>query len=288
MKQRKRQIDPDFFHDEKLAKLKPHTRLLFAGLWTLADRKGLLKDIPAVIKGMIFPHEEKLDVNSLLNELHKGTFIVRYKVDGNNYIWIRNFERLQSVHPHESKSVLPMSDNVIISPDISRQAIHGQYVDVDVEEDVDVEDKSGIPYKEIITDLNNKSGKDYKWTTQATKDFIKARWNDGYRLSDFQYVHDVKVAQWKGTEQEEFIRPKTLYTPSNFEAYRNQAKVSATGKPMTFDKTETCDHCHHEGAIVEDPDDVEKAKGITGKAVIFKNGMHHYQCLACGKKFERF
>lgn len=155
-----------------------------------------------------------------------------------------------------------------------------------ITEDKD-KDKRNIPFVEIIADLNKKSGKNYHQNIKKTKDFIKARWNEGFRLSDFKYVHDVKVAEWLDNENQKYLRPETLYG-NKFEGYRNQAKVSADGKPKTFDKTETCDHCHHEGAIVEDPDDVDLAKELTGKAVIFKNGLHHFQCLTCGKRFERF
>ena len=43
-----------------------------------------------------------------------------------------------------------------------------------------------IPYKEIIEYLNKKAGKHFKHNTAKTKDFIKARWNQDFRLEDFK------------------------------------------------------------------------------------------------------
>ncbi|HCD5159429.1 TPA: helix-turn-helix domain-containing protein, partial [Staphylococcus aureus] len=47
-----------------------------------------------------------------------------------------------------------------------------------------------IPYKEIIDYLNEKTGKKFKHNTTKTKDFIKARWNQDFRLEDFKKVID--------------------------------------------------------------------------------------------------
>lgn len=43
-----------------------------------------------------------------------------------------------------------------------------------------------IPYKEIIDYLNEKTGKKFKHNTTKTKDFIKARWNQDFRLEDLK------------------------------------------------------------------------------------------------------
>ena len=64
----------------------------------------------------------------------------------------------------------------------------------------------------------------YKHTSQVTKDKIKARWNDGFRLNDFETVIKNKCREWMGTDMEKYLRPKTLFG-NNFESYLNQ-KVS--------------------------------------------------------------
>jgi hypothetical protein len=47
---RARNIKPAFFKNEQLVELGMSTRLLFIGLWCLADREGRLEDRPKRIK----------------------------------------------------------------------------------------------------------------------------------------------------------------------------------------------------------------------------------------------
>ena len=102
---RTRYIKPDFFLDDALAALSPHARLLFAGLWTIADREGRLEDAPKKIKAQILPYDE-VDVHGLLLEL-AIKFITRYRADNKNYIQINNFLKHQMPHYKEAKSVIP-------------------------------------------------------------------------------------------------------------------------------------------------------------------------------------
>ena len=52
---RARILKPGFFANELLAEIHPYGRLLFAGLWTLADREGRLEDRPKRIVRCDFP-----------------------------------------------------------------------------------------------------------------------------------------------------------------------------------------------------------------------------------------
>lgn len=108
-----RDLKPDFFLDEDIARLTPMARLCFQGLWTLADREGRLEDRPLKIRACLFPYEPRLDVERLIKELaadreHRpGGFIVRYEVNGEQYIQIRNFSKHQKLHPREQPSRIP-------------------------------------------------------------------------------------------------------------------------------------------------------------------------------------
>ena len=105
---RKRELRPKFFTNEYLAELPFEARLLFAGLWTIADRRGRLEDRPRRIKGQIFPYDN-LDVDTLLQMLadSEEKFIVRYVIEGKTYIQISNFEKNQNVHKDEQESTIP-------------------------------------------------------------------------------------------------------------------------------------------------------------------------------------
>jgi hypothetical protein len=103
---RSRNIKPGFFTNEDLVELDFETRLLFAGLWTVADRKGRLQDRPKKIKIDIFP-ADNVEVDVMLQELHDRKFIVRYVVNGVRYIQITNWSRHQNPHHTEKASVIP-------------------------------------------------------------------------------------------------------------------------------------------------------------------------------------
>jgi hypothetical protein len=103
---RSRNIKPGFFLNDLLAEIEPLGRLLFAGLWTIADREGRLEDRPKKIKAAVLPYDD-CDVDHLLNELSKRDFIIRYEVNGEKYIQIVKWEKHQNPHYKEVKSEIP-------------------------------------------------------------------------------------------------------------------------------------------------------------------------------------
>ena len=60
--------------------------------------------------------------------------------------------------------------------------------------------------------------------TETNLKFSRARLKGGATLDDLKMIVDHKNAQWKGTEQAQFLRPSTLYQGEKFDAYRNAAK----------------------------------------------------------------
>lgn len=106
---RARNIKPGFFKNDRLAELEPLVRLMFIGLWCLADREGRLEDRPKRIKAEVLPYD-RIDCDKMLRKLHDAKFIVRYEVDGSRYIEIPNFVKHQSPHSRESKSEIPKHD----------------------------------------------------------------------------------------------------------------------------------------------------------------------------------
>lgn len=82
------------------------TRLLFIGLWTVADRDGRLEDKPKKIKMAVFP-ADSVDVDACLSELQTSGFLLRYEVDGSRYIQVLNFKKHQNPHRDEKASSIP-------------------------------------------------------------------------------------------------------------------------------------------------------------------------------------
>ena len=82
---RSRIIKPEFFQNEDLVVLPPLARLLFIGLWQLADREGRLEDRPGKIKLAVLPADE-CDIDDLLRQLAEKELIVRYQLGSARYL----------------------------------------------------------------------------------------------------------------------------------------------------------------------------------------------------------
>ena len=103
---RARNIKPGFFSNDKLAEVHPLGRILFAGLWTIADRAGRLEDRPKKIKAEILPYDA-CNVDKLLDDLQERNFITRYEIGGVRYIQVTAFTKHQNPHKKEAESTIP-------------------------------------------------------------------------------------------------------------------------------------------------------------------------------------
>ena len=106
---RARLLKPGFFTNPKLSELSPLTRLLFAGLWTLSDRMGRMRDESRWIKGSLFPYENA-NVEKMLADLARLGFITRYESEGERFLEVTNFLKHQSPHIKEAASTIPAPD----------------------------------------------------------------------------------------------------------------------------------------------------------------------------------
>lgn len=115
---RARNLKPGFFKNEKLAELPFQFRILFQGLWCVADREGRLEARPKRIKAEVFPYD-RVDVEAGLASLEEAGFIVRYEVDKEPYIQILAFKKHQNPHCKESASTIPAPCSHSASTEIS-------------------------------------------------------------------------------------------------------------------------------------------------------------------------
>lgn len=97
------------------------------------------------------------------------------------------------------------------------------------------QDSTKYPFKEIIEHLNQKSGKNYRYSSKATQKHIKARIKEGFTLEDFKRVIDWKVSKWIGTDMEQYLRPETLFG-TKFESYLNAAPATRAAEPVALEK----------------------------------------------------
>lgn len=103
---RSRNIKPGFFTNDVLGELPALTRLLFAGLWIIADREGRIEDRPKKIRAEILPYDQ-CDADEMLQDLENNGFILRYTSGAFKVIQVLAWDKHQNPHVKEAPSTLP-------------------------------------------------------------------------------------------------------------------------------------------------------------------------------------
>lgn len=89
-------------------------------------------------------------------------------------------------------------------------------------------------YTDIISYLNEKANKSFKTNSKETIRQINGRLNEGYKLEDFKKVIDNKTSDWLNNDKmNEYLRPKTLFRPTNFENYINETQTKQVSNKST-------------------------------------------------------
>ena len=158
----------------------------------------------------------------------KGIYITGWQeyqnIDGMERIRQQNRERFKRHYDKKKQQKLLEAPNVI--PNVSITDSNATDIDIDIEKE--------YIYCRVVEFLNEKVGTNYKATSQKTRQLIKARQNEGFTFEDFQIVIEKKVADWKGTDYEKFLRPETLFS-NKFESYLNQKAKKAHDDWRNFD-----------------------------------------------------
>lgn len=108
---RARSFKPAFFLNEALAELAFAARLLFVGLWCMADREGRLEYRPKRMKATLFPYDD-VEIAPLIEGLESQGFIHIYAVNGAQYIQVINFTKHQNPHKNEKASEIPPPEDI--------------------------------------------------------------------------------------------------------------------------------------------------------------------------------
>lgn len=106
---RARNLKPGFFKNDLLAECDPLARLLFQGLWCMADRTGRLELRPKRLKAEILPYDNA-DILKLLNQLIAKGFVVAYRYGNEFFLSIPTFTQHQNPHVKEAESIIPAPD----------------------------------------------------------------------------------------------------------------------------------------------------------------------------------
>lgn len=247
---RARNLKPGFYKNEDLAECDPLARILFTGLWCMADRSGRLEHRPKRIKAEVLPYDN-CNIDKLIKQLSDKNFIITYSVNNENYIEILNFGKHQNPHCKEAESTIPApcehhtstvqeqyknrsrpADSPFLNPDSGFLNPESPILNPETSA------RAEIPYQEIIEYLNLKTGKNFDHQSKETRAKIKARWgiNGKQRtIDDFKKVIDNKCLDWSNDPgMMIYLRPETLFG-SKFESYLNEKHHPLSG--VVSDKT---------------------------------------------------
>lgn len=103
-----RTIKPDFFTSDTVSELPLRARLTWIGLWTHCDDYGRCRDNVKLIKAAIWPLDNVSlrDIDEDLDTLTARGRLIRYTVDGKNYLAVPTWTEHQRVS-HPAKSRIP-------------------------------------------------------------------------------------------------------------------------------------------------------------------------------------
>ena len=137
---RARNIKPALFTNDTLAENDALGRLLFIGLWTIADFKGDVEWRPKRVKAQVLPYDD-CDIEKLAINLDKSGFIRFYSDGVNNYLRVVNF----SVHQNPHKNERLKGSDIPAYSESMRQAIDLQGLTINL-------DKSGLKRNDSASD----------------------------------------------------------------------------------------------------------------------------------------
>lgn len=105
-----RTIKPEFWEDEKLAKLPVYARLLFIGTWNFADDNGALLANPVLMKSHIFPYEDIgiSTISEWIDMLVGNGMLIRTTYNGKDYLVIRKFLIHQKINRKSIRINIPL------------------------------------------------------------------------------------------------------------------------------------------------------------------------------------
>ena len=105
-----RTIKPEFWEDEKLAKLQVQARLLFIGTWNFADDNGVLLANPVLMKSHIFPYEDIgiSTISEWIDMLVENGMLIRTTYNGKDYLVIRKFLIHQKINRKSIRINIPL------------------------------------------------------------------------------------------------------------------------------------------------------------------------------------
>ncbi|MBR4406033.1 MAG: conserved phage C-terminal domain-containing protein [Bacteroidaceae bacterium] len=197
---------------------------IFYGSWG-----AMIAKLPDVTAGQLIKMICQYELYDEINESDPTVSAIfesiRPILDQDNEKYQKKVERMNELNAKRSR------DKVATKSSRNRNEIVGDNDNVNDNDNVLSKDNINIVRKPdynseinlIVDYLNDQTQSNFKPKTDTTRKSIIARLKEGYTVDDFKRVIDAKVKDWSDSSMREYLRPQTLFRPSNFEAYLNEA-----------------------------------------------------------------
>ena len=109
---RKRMIDPGIWQSEDFGKLSNLAKIVFIGLFSLADDEGRGRANPTYLKSSLFPYNEDMrsaDIEKALFEISSNMSVVFYSCDESSYYSLLSWDVFQKIDKPK-ESIIPAFD----------------------------------------------------------------------------------------------------------------------------------------------------------------------------------
>ncbi|WP_353990063.1 phage replisome organizer N-terminal domain-containing protein [Pediococcus argentinicus] len=147
-------------------------------------------------------------------------------VDGLDKIRLQSAERNKRYRARKKEQKLLEKRDVSVT---SRDA-----TDIDKDKEEESNNKVEFKFKEFFEYFNKMTGKNYR-NIKTNQDMVRARLNDGFTNKDLKLVIDYKTSEWKGNpDMDKYLRPSTLFQPSKFNNYLEEATNAITKSRNEF------------------------------------------------------
>ena len=196
----------------------------------------LTENIPYTPEMLAHRFRRPLNTVKLALDTLRKLEMIKFNEDG--FLKIANWEKHQNIEgmekireqtrkrvaKHREKQKL-LNSNATCNVTVTQ----GNATEEDIEEDID---KEYIPYRDIVSYLNEKQGQttDQPLKTQTLIKHDSAK----IHLRGLQTVIDIKAAEWLGTEMQKYLRPKP-YSAQSLKAIliKNQQEKQSPSHPTS-------------------------------------------------------
>jgi len=166
-----RTIKPDFFTSDTVSALPLRARLTWLGLWTHCDDHGRCRDSVKLIKAAVWPLDDVSlqEIETDLNTLADRRVILRYSVDGKNYLAVTGWTEHQKVNrPTPSKIPAP---RIGVIPPPSSVKTHGGLTEDSRQEQGTGNREQGTGNREVSPSATPRANALAKRATRIPDDF---------------------------------------------------------------------------------------------------------------------